>query len=76
MAARRFHLTLPQRLAQEPVIYTLGRRFDVVTNIRRANVEDGTAWMILELAGPEEAISDAIGWLAAQGVAVDRIENE
>ena len=76
MAARRFHLTLPERMAKEPIIYTVGRRFDVVTNIRRANVEDQVAWMILELAGPEQAISDAIGWLAAQGVGVDRIESE
>jgi hypothetical protein len=74
VARGRFHLTLPERLADQPVIHTLGSRFNLVTNIRRASIEDRTAWVILELEGPDAAIEDALRWLADQDVHVERIE--
>jgi ABC-type methionine transport system ATPase subunit len=75
VARGRFHLTLPERLADEPVIHTLGSRFDLVTNIRRASIEDRTGWVILELEGSEEAIADAVRWMAEQDVEVERIDD-
>jgi ABC-type methionine transport system ATPase subunit len=69
----RFHLTFPQHLIDEPLIYRLGREFDVVTNIRRANVEENVAWVIVELRGGEDEIARAVEWLADRGVEVDRI---
>jgi ABC-type methionine transport system ATPase subunit len=75
VARGRFHLTLPERLSDEPVIHTLGARFGVVTNIRRASIEDRTAWIILELEGPDRAVEDALRWLAEQDVKVERIES-
>jgi len=73
---QRLHLTFPEHLIQEPVIYRLGRDFDVMFNIRRANVEERFAWVILELEGSEELIGRAEAWLAEQGVQVDRIAEE
>jgi ABC-type methionine transport system ATPase subunit len=72
----RFHLTFPQHLIDEPLIYNLGREFDVITNIHRANVEENVAWVIVELAGTEEEIGRAVAWLAERGVGVDRIPDE
>jgi hypothetical protein len=72
----RFHLTFPRHLIDEPLIYNLGREFDVVTNIRRANVEETAAWVIVELRGSEEEIARAVGWLAERGVGVDRIPED
>jgi ABC-type methionine transport system ATPase subunit len=69
----RFHLTFPQHLIDEPLIYNLGREFDVVTNIRRANVEENVAWVIVELTGEESEIVRAVEWLADRGVEIDRI---
>jgi ABC-type methionine transport system ATPase subunit len=70
----RFHLTFPEHLISEPVIHRVGTEFGLVTNIRRANIEERFAWVILEMDGPEEAIARAVEWLASQGVQVDRIE--
>ena len=56
------------------MIHTLGSWFDLVTNIRRASIEDRTAWVILELEGSEEAIAEAVRWMADQDVQVERIE--
>jgi L-aspartate semialdehyde sulfurtransferase ferredoxin len=74
--APRFHLTLPEHLADEPVIYRLGREFDVITNIRRANIDDRLSWMILEISGAPDDIGGAVAWLEECGIQVDRIEDE
>lgn len=73
---RRFHLTFPEALGDEPVVYTVGRRFDVVTNIRRASIEDRSGWMILEMEGDEVAVGEAVAWLLEQGVQVSRLDEE
>jgi hypothetical protein len=57
------------------VIHTLGQRFGLVTNIRRASVDDRAAWVILELEGPDERVGRAVDWLAEQDVQVERIED-
>ena len=76
MPKQRLHLTFPEHLVQEPVIYTLGKQFDIVTNIRRANVEERIGWVILEVEGTEEALANAAGYLEDRGVQVDRIDGD
>ena len=39
MAIRRVKFTFPQDLIKEPVIYEVGRKFKIVTNIRRAELQ-------------------------------------
>ena len=70
---QRLHLTFPEHLIEQPIIYRLARDFDVVPNITRANVDERFAWVIVELEGPDEAIARAADWLTEQGVQVDRI---
>jgi len=55
------------------VIHRVGKDFDLVTNIRRANIEEHHGWVILEVDGADEAIERAVTWLTEQGVQVDRI---
>jgi ABC-type methionine transport system ATPase subunit len=76
MARMRLHLTFPEHLVQEPIIYTLGKQFDIVTNIRRANVEEKVGWVILEVEGNEDALGRGIGYLEERGVQVDRIDGD
>jgi ABC-type methionine transport system ATPase subunit len=69
----RVRLTFPEELIKEPIIGQMVRAYDVLPNIRRANVEDHMGWIICELDGSPEAIEQAIGWLIDQGVEVDRL---
>ena len=69
----RFHLTFPEHLIDEPVIHELGTRFDVVTNVRGANVDERYAWVIVELEGADGAITDAVAWLIDRGITVERL---
>jgi L-aspartate semialdehyde sulfurtransferase ferredoxin len=71
----RLHVSFPEHLMSEPILHRLAAEFGLVTNIRRANLEeDRGGWVIVELAGADDAISDAIAWLAEQDLQVDRIE--
>lgn len=74
MTRARFHLTFPEHLIEEPILYRVGKEFEVVTNIRRANIDERSAWVILEMEGAEDEIARAVRWLAERGVQVDRIQ--
>jgi hypothetical protein len=76
MAKRRVHLTFPENLVQEPIIYNLGTRFDIVTNIRRANVEDNFGWVILELDGDERALDEGLAYMEGLGVQINTIAGD
>lgn len=73
---KRVHLTFPGELIQEPVIYDLGRAFNIVTNIRRANVEDTHGWMILEVEGDDDAVAEGLAYLTDRGVQVSAIDGD
>ena len=51
MAVQRLRFTFPTDLIKEPVIYLIGQKFEVITNIRMADVDEHTGWVILELEG-------------------------
>lgn len=76
MARRRVKLTFSPELVTEPVIYELGHRFEVVTNIRRADVTREEGWVVLEVEGDLEAIDRGLDWCRARGVRVDPVEGE
>jgi ABC-type methionine transport system ATPase subunit len=70
----KVYLTYPPHLIKEPLIYELGRKFAVVTNIRGANVSGTMGLVALELDGTRREIDRAIEWLRARGVTVEPIE--
>jgi L-aspartate semialdehyde sulfurtransferase ferredoxin len=70
----KFYLTYPSALIKEPIIYLLGKKFDLVTNIRGANVSDEMGLMALEIEGSALEIDRAVVWLRAQGITVEPIE--
>jgi hypothetical protein len=76
MARMRIRLTFPAALIQEPIVYRLVKDFDIVINIRRADVKADHGWMALELEGDEGALERGIRWLKDKGVQVDPIERD
>ena len=73
MVKRRVMFTFPQDLVREPIIYNLGQQFQVVTNIRRADISENKGWAVLELEGEESDIEQGITWVTSKGVRVDPI---
>ena len=63
-------------LVKQPVIYRLGHSFDIVTNIRRADVREDMGWVVLELDGEEAEIQRGLDWVSAIGVRVDPVSGD
>ena len=76
MARRRVRFTFSQELITIPIIYELGHQFEVVTNIRMADVDMKVGWVLLELEGAESEIDRALDWAQAKGVRVDPVEGD
>ena len=76
MSKRRVRFTFPTGLITEPVIFDLGHKFQVVTNIRRADVREDMGWVILELEGEEEEIDRGLDWVTSMGVRVDPVSGD
>ena len=76
MAMKRVKFTFPTQLIKDPLIYQLGHKFQVVTNIRRADVREDMGWVVLELDGEEEEIDRGLAWMTAEGVRVDPVSGD
>jgi len=74
MAKQQIMLYYPVELLSEPIIYTMSQEFNLITNIRQANITDEVGWMILELVGGDEDIADGIAWATSKGMRVDLVD--
>ena len=67
----KVRFTFLDRLIKEPVVYKVGKDFNVITNIRRADIQEGIGWVILEIEGEQKAIDEALDWVRSLGIRVD-----
>jgi ABC-type methionine transport system ATPase subunit len=74
MASLKVRITFPEEKIKEPIIYQIGKDYNVVTNIRRADVTEKTGWVDLELIGETKEVERAVAELKKKGVKVDPIE--
>lgn len=70
----RLWLMYPPKLIKEPLIWKLGHKFHVITNIRQASVTDEIGVVCLELDGKRSDVKSAIRWLERVGVSVEPVE--
>ena len=71
---RRLWLMYPARLIQKPVIWELGKKFKVVTNLRQVSVNDDIGIVCLEVDGPRDQVNAGIKWLEKLGIKVEPVE--
>ena len=72
----RLFVSFPEDLVDRPMIYEVVKRFDVVPNIRRANVEQHSGWVILELTGAPDQLDASITYLEEVGCTVNTMEGD
>jgi ABC-type methionine transport system ATPase subunit len=71
---QRLWLMFPTKLITRPVLWELGRKFEIVTNVRQASVTDEIGLVSLSLEGEREEIKKSIAWLEELGVKVEPVE--
>jgi len=76
VAKRRVMLTFTSETISEAIIYNLGQQFNVVTNIRRAEMREDEGWILVELEGKEKDMEDGIAWVISRGVRVEPFGGE
>ncbi len=76
MGTQRVKFTFAQDLITLPVIYELGKKFNIITNVRRADVTEDRGWVVLELQGDLEEIERGLEWVAEKGVRVDPVQGD
>ncbi|MSP22641.1 MAG: FeS-binding protein [Dehalococcoidia bacterium] len=76
MVKKRVRFTFEPNLITQPVIYRLGRNFEIVTNIRMADVDENVGWVILELEGELAEIDRGLAWAQELGVRVDPLAGD
>jgi L-aspartate semialdehyde sulfurtransferase ferredoxin len=65
---KQFYLNFPRELVNEPILYQVGHKFKIVTNIKGASISDGAGLLAIELVGEKEEIEHAIKWLEGKGI--------
>ena len=73
MAKQRVRFTFSEKAIAEPIIYNLGQQFNIVTNIRQADLTEDRGWIVLEIDGEDKDIEDGIAWVISKGVRVDPV---
>jgi hypothetical protein len=76
MGRRRLKLIFGPSLVKEPVIWQLGRKFEIVTNIRRADVTRDQGWVLLEVSGEADELDRGVEFLESKGVKVEPAEGD
>lgn len=71
MSERRVRLIFPPEMTREPVLYWLGQKFNVVTNVRMVDIDQDLGFAVLALEGDEREIEAALEWARGQGLRVD-----
>ena len=76
MTIKRVKFTYEQEMIKEPIISILCKDFDIVTNIRRADVREDMGWVVLEIEGEENEIQRALNWVVTKEIRVDPISGD
>ena len=71
MARSTVRLTFRGETLNEPVIYRMGQDYQIVTNIRRADVGQDSGWMDVDLDGEQPEIDRALEYCKSRGIGVE-----
>jgi len=71
---QRVYCTFPKDQIQQPILYNLGRQFQVIPNIRGASISDEMGLVFLELEGEADEVQRAVDFLRERKVKVDLVK--
>lgn len=72
---RLIHCTFSKDMIGEPLLYNLGRDFEVVPNIRGASITEDLGEVYLELEGSDSEVERAVSFLRERGVTLRDVDD-
>jgi len=77
MTKKKFILTFPPTLIEEPITYNLIKNYDCQINILKATVRPkAEGRLVIELNGSREAVGNGLGYLKKIGIKVEPLAQE
>lgn len=76
MAKKFLHLIFPKNRIKKPVIYTIAKKYDVIPNIRRANITKKIGEVTLQLSGKDNDLKRAENYLKKLGVKIASVSGD
>ncbi len=73
---RRVQLVFPKERIGEPILYEMGKKFRVIPNVRRANINSDEGWVVMEISGEPEEIDKALQDLRSKNITVSPVEGD
>ncbi|MHB1646432.1 MAG: NIL domain-containing protein [bacterium] len=70
---KKFYLNYPQDVIKDPLIYLIGKNYNIITNIRSASISNDIGIIALEIEGESSDIEKAVKFLESKGVSVEPI---
>ncbi|MDP2938895.1 MAG: NIL domain-containing protein [Candidatus Omnitrophota bacterium] len=67
----KIELTFPVELKNEPIIYYLGNKFNIIPNIIEASFSTDVGWAVLILEGKESEINKALAYLKSRKISIN-----
>jgi Fe-S-cluster-containing dehydrogenase component len=77
MKKRRVVLTIPPDLIEQPIVYNLIKRHDLMVSILRANItprEEGR--LVIEMSGAKRDVDAGMGYLSGLGIEVESLAHD
>lgn len=53
----------------------MSQQFNLLTNIRRADITEERGWILVELEGKDEDIEAGITWATSKGMRIDLVSD-
>ena len=72
---KKYFLTFPAKLVKEPIIYNIGKLYNIIVNIRGASVSDEIGLVAISLEGDEPEIEKAVQYMRDKEVIIETIED-
>jgi ABC-type methionine transport system ATPase subunit len=59
---------------EQPILYRVAKDYDVVTNIKRAQVSEDYGFAEIDIEGSLEEVQRAISWLMTTGLHINAVQ--
>jgi L-aspartate semialdehyde sulfurtransferase ferredoxin len=68
MAVETYNLTFTNEMSGRPILYNIGKNYDLIVTLKRAQLSESAGWVQVVLQGEPEEIQQAVAELTTQGV--------